>query len=90
MNLDASFWQVKVPSTVVPKDDFERAVFIKSCTVSKTTADPTIPTYSVKEYINEKNEMYKGDGITLSAKRDKYDKMIQARLFRSLYGKQTV
>ncbi len=50
------------------------------------TADPTIPTYSMNEYINEKNELNKGDGVTLSAKRDKYDRMIQARLFRSLYG----
>ena len=71
-----SYWQVKIPSTVVPKDDFERAVFLKSCTVSKMTADPTIPTYSVNEYINEKNEQNKGDGVTLSAKRDKYDRMI--------------
>ena len=81
-----NYWQVKIPSTVVPKDDLERAIFLKTCTVSKNTADPTIPMYSVNEYINENTEQNKGEGLNLSSKRDKYDRMIQARLFRSLYG----
>ena len=80
----SNYWQVNIPSTVVPKDDLERAIFLGTCTVSKNTADPTIPMYSVSEYINEKSEQNKGDGLNLSAKRDKYDRMIQARLFLSL------
>lgn len=60
-------WQVKIPSTVVPKDEYERALFIKNVSnVSKTTNDPTILTMSVNDYVHDRNELNKGDGITLS------------------------
>ena len=71
-----NYWQVNIPSTVVPKDDLQRAIFLKTCTVSKNTADPTVPMQSFNEYITEKTEQNKGGGLNLSAKRDKYDKMI--------------
>jgi len=51
----------------VPKDEYERALFIKNIsTVSKATNDPTILTMSVNDYVQDKNELNKGDGITLS------------------------